>query len=177
MFILLIITKAPFRFLSGTSSSAQSGTFGSLKKRIETYFTKKLTDGRIKQGLEPFNYTQISGFINKHNDKINDIVTKVDADISDVALHDYISYNIHTDVNAQLENMSIINYYDLKFTFDYVICSKSGTSELVFMFYNCIILEPGFTKFTKGYLPGTRVNAIDINALAKNESFYPALRS
>ncbi len=171
---------------SGTKGSlSQSGTKGSLRKRIETYFIKELTDGRIKKGLEPFNYTQISGFINKHCDKINDIVSEVckdldededeDADISDAALHDYISYTIHTDVNAQLENMSIINYYDLKFTFDYVICDKYK-DELVFMFYNCIILEPGFTKFTKGYLPGTCVNAIDINTLAKNETFYPERR-
>jgi len=145
-----------------------------LRQRIETYFAKELTVGRTAQGLEPFNYSQIAGFISKNNTKINTIVNDIIAedlnDLNDDKIRDWV-YTINTDVNSNLENMSIIKCYDLKFTFEYVISEYESKNNLGFTFHNCIILKPGFTKYTKGYTPGTRVNSIDMDTIIKKETF------
>ncbi len=162
-----------------------------LRQQIETYITKELTTGKIAQGLEPFNYSQISAFINKNNNEINELINDVindtvddtinvcnDQEYKDINIEDCIAERIFTDVNSNLEPMSIINYYDLKFTFEYVKAKTFSKNGLIFMFYNCTILKPGFTSKCKlNFKAGTKVKNLDIKTIeryftADNENRY-----
>ena len=45
--------------------------------------------------------------------------------------------------------MSVINYYNLKFTFERMetMVGINNKDKLVFTFHNCTVIEPGFTEF------------------------------
>lgn len=65
--------------------------------------------------------------------------------------------------------MSVINYYNLKFTFERMetMVGINNKDKLVFTFYNCTVIEPGFTEFIPkfNYKVAQNVELIEIDTL------------
>ncbi len=65
--------------------------------------------------------------------------------------------------------MSVINYYNLKFTFERMetMGGINNKDKLVFIFYSCTVIEPGFTEFIPKfkYKVAQKVDLIEIDTL------------